>query len=91
MDERPKNVLNNNLVRAYIVNCFSSSVRIEPPEAGEEMLRLYPKELADFVKQHQNTCAIYECVLIATDHSIDTGYEVMCPKCRLSLEVVGED
>ena len=68
----PKNVLKNNMVRASIFH-------MEDIKSDQGY---YVEKARDFIKQHQNTCAVYEVVMLTTYGSIGTGYRLLCPLCK---------
>src|SRR3989338_562348 len=89
-----KNVLNNNMMRAYLVDCCNLKL-VENPNAQKKearnifswILDEHKPALLDFVKTHQSTCAVYELVL--TTILIEVLYFCVftCPRCGKQLKV----
>lgn len=93
-----KNVRNNNMARAYLVDC-ASLVLVENPNAPNEngktvfgwVLEKHRATLADFVKTHQNTCAVYEIFMAKMLFEVLWFCVFTCPRCgkQIKIEVGG--
>ncbi len=90
----PKNVVNNNAMRAYLMGCTTLKL-ISNPNAPKRngkiifgwILDEHGEELKEFVNIHQNTCAVYEMVLTTILIAVLWFCIFTCPKCGKQLKV----
>lgn len=90
----PNNVLYNNMMRAYLLNCSNLKL-VKNPNAPKKRINLifswvledHGKHLREFVKIHQNTCAIYELVFTTILIEVLWFCVFTCPKCGKHLKV----
>ena len=90
----PKNVVNNNAMRAYLIDCATLKL-IATPDAPKRngkkifgwILEEHGETLKEFVKTHQDTCAVYEVVLTTILIAILWFCVFTCPRCGKQLRV----
>jgi hypothetical protein len=90
----PKNVRNNNVLRASLVDCASLAL-VENPNALDKsgktvfgwVLGEHRIALADFVKTHQDTCAVYEIFMTKMLLGVLEFCVFTCPRCGKQLKV----
>ena len=90
----PKNVAYNNMMRAYLLDCAGLKLigNSNFPEKNGEVifgwiLDEHKEALLNFVKIHQNTCAIYELVLTTILLEVLWFCVFTCPRCGKTLKV----
>jgi len=82
-----KNVERNCIARAYILDC-ESALKNKIPKFAEYIFRDYKPKILDFIKLHQNTCAVYELVCIEKNASCCYGYNLFCPRCMKAIMMI---
>ena len=92
--EIPKNVEYNNMMRAYLMDCAGLKLIANPGAQKKNgkiifgwILDEHGAELREFVKAHQDTCAIYELVLTTILIEVLHFCVFTCPKCGKQLKV----
>jgi len=90
----PKIVVNNNAMRAYLTDCTTLKLIANPnaPKRNGKIifgwiLEEHREKLKEFVKTHQNTCAVYELVLTTILIEVLDFCVFTCPKCGKQLKV----
>ena len=86
----PKNVQKNNRVRAFILDC-NEVLEGRHPEVADFFFHDFAADINDFLRQHQNTCAIYEAVCIyKLGGGIGYSYSLFCPYCMKCMQAYGD-
>lgn len=84
----PNNVLRNNFVRACTLRCDKIPELVIKHDAIDAE---NSSKLNDFVKQHQNTCAVFELVIVKKLIDVCDCYEFVCPHCKQQCGFAMED
>ena len=87
--EIPLNVFKNNLFRASIV--AREWNKNQQCSHLEDSVEYFKKKGEEFLKVHENTCAIYEAILVVYKGSIGYTFILICPCCKKTENITNSD